>query len=375
MVAKTGIKVEKMGKIKDLKIQLDQNTPYFAGDLIVGQVTFNLIKCLSITRILLSFEGIGKCKNGAHCKENIHSCKITLFNSEQSHQIGFYKYPFNIQLPEKLPTSVKMDNASISYKILAKIKCKGSSNKSLKSRILITEVIDANICNTPSVTILRKTPSLFSNKQKLSSKELLVCLKRSVYCAEEQIVLNIQYKDRSPRYMGNIKAVLNRYVLFNPKENKYRFSVKKKIKEVSDSIPDKTTERSLLIPVPKSVMPSNCLANAVQVKYVLHVKIVGYPEHKIPVVIGTKAKTISTSYEEIFRSIDINEYPPGYGNTVMPTAPSYIDDSFDQFEQCDRPLSTMFLYPPEYVPQNEFNIPPSYNETVSVISSSSNENI
>ena len=63
--------------------------------------------------------------------------------------------------------------------------------------------------------------------------DLLISPKRSIYCAEEQIEINIQYKDHIPRYMGTVKARLNRYVLFNPKENKNRFSVKKQIKEVS----------------------------------------------------------------------------------------------------------------------------------------------
>ena len=46
-----------MGKIKDLTIQLERNKPYFAGEFVVGEVTFNLTSCLAIRHILLSFEG------------------------------------------------------------------------------------------------------------------------------------------------------------------------------------------------------------------------------------------------------------------------------------------------------------------------------
>ena len=58
-------------------------------------------------------------------------------------------------------------------------------------------------------------------------------------------------------------------------------------------------------------MPSNTLTNAVQVKYILHVKISGYLEHKIPIIIGTRSYTDARSYEEMGRHIGISEQSGG----------------------------------------------------------------
>ena len=62
-----------------------------------------------------------------------------------------------------------------------------------------------------------------------------------------------------------------------------------------------------------------------------------------------------------------------HDSVVVPSAPIYTDE-YEDCDQSDRPLSTMFLYPPDYFPANEFDVPPSYDETV-MRNSSSTENI
>ena len=64
----------------------------------------------------------------------------------------------------------------------------------------------------------------------------------------------------------------------------------------------KIYQRVLSIPIPANSTPSNTLTNAVVVRYVVHIKIEGYPEIKQPIVIATKP------YDEIEAHILLHTY-------------------------------------------------------------------
>ena len=50
---------------------------------------------------------------------------------------------------------------------------------------------------------------------------------------------------------------------------------------------DKIYQRLISIPIPNELSPTNTLTNAVVINYVLHVKVDGYKELKLPLIIGT----------------------------------------------------------------------------------------
>lgn len=66
--------------------------------------------------------------------------------------------------------------------------------------------------------------------------DLLISTGRGVYCPQEDININIQYKDGVARKMGGVKVRLNKYCLFNAKENKTYHSIKKVIADAQGRV-------------------------------------------------------------------------------------------------------------------------------------------
>jgi len=362
-----------MGKIKEFSIHLNEGKQiYFAGEEIKGNVSLNLAAPMQMFRIIVLVEGKARCTVGDPLSEKVLNKNETLFgvpigssdSSNTEHPPGISVYPFTFLLPEELPSSVEENHGIIKYKITARIIFKGlkgliSKDWKIIMPIIINEVIDGNTTENqnPVKDVMRRTPGFFTKQKNIQQEDLLVTLEHSMYCPGEEAKVTIKYKDVNARKMGNIKSKLNKYVLFNPKQNKRRHASRKIIKEIVD-IKKKTEriyQRILTIPIPEGTPPTNVQTKSIKLNYTIHIKIDGYPELKLPLTIGTKplmytqenaqqAEQPNASYIQHCESTaEMNYAPPPYFQSSSEWTPD-------------------FIYTPDYVPENEFDFPPSYED-------------
>lgn len=369
-----------MGKLKKFIVKLDGNKDtYFAGETISGHVKLKLASPIQMVRLIVFAKGKARCTSGDTCKDQVYNNEITLFgsptsrgNSNVEHPAGKYKYAFSYQLPEQLPSSVIEKNGDIKYNITAQIVLKGlkiltPKEMTVTKPIFIKEVIDANAVDStvPLQQGLWKMGGFFAKKS--GRKEaLLLTLHRKVYSPGENIQITIKYRDVVARKMGNIKTRMIKYILFNPKVNGRRHSTKTLITVVNDEkrLTGRVYQKIILIPVPEKMPATNLLTKALKLNYSIHLKIDGYPEAKFPITIGTiPLKTPSAPEEDrqegigVFNESNLPEYASQ--TSLEPTAPPY-----SEFDEENMEWNQNFNYPGEYVPENEFDLPPSYDEAV-----------
>jgi len=407
-----------MGKIKEFKITVsDEKSFYYAGDEINGTVDLELNQPLEMLRLFLAIQGRGKCSTGSKCNEEYLRIEVILFGTAPNthgrnvtHPSGKHAYPFKFTLPESLPSSAIEQNGTIKYKLLGQITYKGiagfvSKYWKVSSLVDVKERIDANLPEDRMTPImqLQKSGGLFSNAKKLEKHALLISTERGVYCPTEEIKITIQYKDGQARKMGTVKAKLNKYILYNPKENKSCHSTKRIVKEVNDSkkYNDKIHQRVISIEVPDKSNPTNVLKNAVVINYIIHVKVEGYPEMKLPVIIGTIPFDESRALQGIVdnEAEPIEMQPSENPNfvelptTVLPSYTPYNNNTNNHLSQPQLPPQpnqppqanippytnnapvmnypymnnappASSLYPDLYIPEDEFDLPPSYEDTI-----------
>jgi len=372
-----------MGR-KELKIHLDNEKEcYFAGEQLTGHVTLELNEPTSVLRIILYVKGKGICKVGNSCKEVFYKNDVTLYGTmpgqhavTQQHPVGKRNYRFNFLLPTELPSSTVEGGGLIKYTLTAKVVFKAllSSDWQMKKSFQVKQILDANIPNydLEHVHTVKRVASIFTSQKKLEKEDLLMSLQRGVYCPGESIKLNLQYKYVEARKMGLVKCRLNKYKRLNKKENKNIY--KKTVKEKNDSkrCDDKIYQRNISIEVPEKLTPTNTLTNALCIEYVLHVKVEGYKEWKLPIVIGTipfdenRQQQINTQGQPQVITEPSTSRPsaPPSAPSAPVEVPSGNSLIYPTIHDMGGEIQCEFFHPPPYVPENEFDLPPSYDEVL-----------
>lgn len=376
-----------MGRSKEFSIHLDDNKEtYFAGEQLSGNVIIHLNEPTSMVRFVLLVHGKAVCKTGTSCNELVYKNDITLFGSmhgsaatNRQHPAGKKSYRFNFLLPPELPSSINEGGGYIKYRLIAKVMFKGilTSDWQVKKPFEVKQILDANIPNyeLQHVHTSKRIPTMFQSQKKVEKEDLLFSLERGVYSPGEEVRLHLQYKYVEARKMGLVKCRLNKYGQFNKKVNKTVY--KKTVKEQNDTkrSDEKIYQRIITISIPMGLVPTNTLTNAVIVNYVLHVKVEGYKEVKLPIIMGTIPFDSMRTGNSLINQSDMNIQQPS--STTTPSAPPPPPDEFEAIAsssttpinlypvignsgeiQCD------FFHPPPYVPEDEFDLPPSYDDVV-----------
>ena len=303
-----------MGKVELFEIHVEKaNGIYFSGELIKGHLLVRISERLKINNLRVLLKGQGRVwwkesrNNGKHTytvtyseeEEYLH-CNIVLMTKQQNGndcylETGEQVFPFQMQLPQILPTSFEHIHARVRYSLKGTMDIPWAFDKTVNLSLTVIQQVDLN------TNPLLRQPATGSQVNTIcccccKSDPIIakLSLPKSGYVPGEQLIFNASIDNKSNYEMKSTSLKIIQYILCMTSSGSrmFRSLVAEVVspKKIGKNSYDEWNNVSVTIP---SVCPSSRGTSKILDVYycaVLHVDPYG-PfssfDTSIPIVIGT----------------------------------------------------------------------------------------
>jgi hypothetical protein len=206
------------------------NAVYLSGSVMAGKFEFKIVDRIRINSVKVFVKGISYClfKNG---KQNVAGREELLlhtfdFITQEMHgkefylESGDYSYPFEIQLPEGLPTTFSVPKGAIKYSLNAVLDIPRSFNKihnqefNVCSSFTLERVLAENeeMLRTNHYAEKSKVYGLFANSSQPVQARLT--LNKNAYQVGENILFQVLVDNMSSKALKKLSVCLVKHTTF-----------------------------------------------------------------------------------------------------------------------------------------------------------------